>query len=229
MPMVDVYNKNGGVDVAVKTSKRAKKQQQRINSKYQLDSHRLTANVDSRLPNRDVRSARTTPGSVTVEGEGQVTNREMLAFQGVLQSAENTITVGEVNSILQANDTKIYDKVKALHKSYTVKEQKIVNVKRQLVERYAVKDKDGHAIVRAQEIDGEIITDYDYGPDRKLVESALDNWVVPNTQRRAVINALWEEETDVAWNLVDEKDIPEELKEDLLPITRPKEAEIISR
>ena len=154
-----------------------------------------------------------------------MTNRELLAFKDKLSAAKET-TLSATAAVLEENETKIYAKIEALHKSYSPKDQKLVRLKQQLVADYALKDKDGYAIVREREINGGTEVDYDYGSNRMLVESVLLTWVANNTQRRQAINDLWDVETDVEFELVDDKDIPEELKEDLLPITRAEIGEI---
>jgi len=146
-----------------------------------------------------------------------MTNREMMIFLGDLEAANLE------NEIIEQNKTKIHDKAETIHNSYSIKGQKIVELKKQLVELYAAKDKDGYATVKAQEIDSKTIVDYDYGENRELVETTLAAWLTINTKRRQDIEALWDIETDVEWDLIDDKDIPAELKEDLLPITKPAE------
>jgi len=151
-----------------------------------------------------------------------MTNREMLAFKDKLESAKSAV-LSATADVLESNEAKIYAKTEALHKSYPTKDQKLVELKRRLVADYAKKDKAGNAVVSTQTIGGRTVVDYDYGDNRTLVGAALLTWVTANKQRRQTIDGLWDAETDVKWDMLDDKDIPAELKEDLLPITRDKE------
>ena len=80
-----------------------------------------------------------------------MTNRELLAFKDKLSAAKET-TLSATAAVLEENETKIYAKIEALHKSYSPKGQKLVRLKQQLVEDYAVKDKEGYACMMKEKM-----------------------------------------------------------------------------
>jgi len=142
---------------------------------------------------------------------------EILAFKQSLEDAEPQVE-GVVLDAVVANRERINGRVVLLHSNYPSRPGSIKQLKEQLVEQYAAKDGQGNAYVTRQRIRGQWITDYDYGNDRNTVERLLEDRITAIENRRVTINAVQNAQVQVNWDMVDEDDVPVELRSSLAPM-----------
>ena len=146
-----------------------------------------------------------------------MTYLELLTFKQALDNAEPLVE-GDVLDAVIANREQINNHVVLLHANYPAKPGSIKELKKQLIEQYAVKDENGHPIVSRQRIQGQWVTDYDYGNQRNMVAGLLNARVTVIENRRTSINAAQNAQIQVSWDMVDEDDVPVELRTSLAPM-----------